>query len=89
MLFFSWGRMRGIQVLASVTNFLKELRRRNVFKVGVAYAIIAWLLMQLLMKVGVCGGGTTWNMTSLLNQLVMNLNSRQCWQKSKLTWPSS
>jgi TolB-like protein/class 3 adenylate cyclase/Tfp pilus assembly protein PilF len=29
------------------TNFWQELRRRNVFKVGVTYAILAWLLMQL------------------------------------------
>jgi len=33
--------------LANITNFLRELRRRNVFKVGVAYAIVAWLLIQL------------------------------------------
>jgi TolB-like protein/Tfp pilus assembly protein PilF len=33
--------------LANITSFLKELRRRNVFKVGMAYAIVAWLLMQL------------------------------------------
>ena len=36
-----------IQVLANNTNFLGELRRRNVFKAGVTYAIVAWLLMQL------------------------------------------
>ena len=30
----------------NITNFLKELRRRNVFKVGVAYVIVAWLLLQ-------------------------------------------
>jgi TolB-like protein/class 3 adenylate cyclase/Tfp pilus assembly protein PilF len=29
------------------SNFWEELRRRNVFKVGVTYAILAWLLMQL------------------------------------------
>ena len=33
--------------MASVTNFLKELRRRNVFKVGVAYGIVAWLIIQI------------------------------------------
>jgi hypothetical protein len=27
-------------------SFLVELKRRNVFKVGVAYAIGAWLLIQ-------------------------------------------
>ncbi len=28
-------------------NFFAELRRRNVFRVGIAYAITAWLLLQL------------------------------------------
>src|SRR5450755_1680234 len=27
-------------------NFLAELRRRNVYKVAVAYAIVSWLLIQ-------------------------------------------
>ncbi len=27
-------------------NFLAELKRRNVYKVAVAYAIVAWLLIQ-------------------------------------------
>ena len=27
-------------------NFLTELKRRNVYKVGVAYLVVAWLLMQ-------------------------------------------
>ena len=30
-----------------VGRFLQELRRRNVFKVGIAYAISAWLLLQI------------------------------------------
>jgi hypothetical protein len=28
-------------------NFLSELKRRNVYKVAVAYAVIAWLLIQM------------------------------------------
>ncbi|MGI8481843.1 MAG: tetratricopeptide repeat protein, partial [Chthoniobacterales bacterium] len=28
-------------------NFLAELKRRNVYKVAVAYAVVAWLLMQI------------------------------------------
>ena len=28
-------------------SFFKELKRRNVFKVGIAYIIIAWVLMQI------------------------------------------
>ena len=27
-------------------SLIKELKRRNVFRVGVAYVIIAWLLLQ-------------------------------------------
>ncbi len=27
-------------------NFFAELKRRNVYKVAIAYAIVAWLLMQ-------------------------------------------
>ena len=29
-----------------MNSFITELKRRNVFKVGVAYAIVAWLLIQ-------------------------------------------
>lgn len=28
-------------------SFFKELKRRNVFRVGIAYALLAWLLMQI------------------------------------------
>ncbi len=27
-------------------NFLAELKRRNVYKVAVAYVVVAWLLIQ-------------------------------------------
>ena len=27
-------------------NFLAELKRRNVYKVAIAYGVVAWLLMQ-------------------------------------------
>jgi hypothetical protein len=27
-------------------SFFAELKRRNVYKVAVAYAVVAWLLMQ-------------------------------------------
>src|SRR5438874_1763802 len=29
-----------------IANFFSELKRRNVYKVAVAYAVIAWLLIQ-------------------------------------------
>jgi RNA polymerase sigma factor (sigma-70 family) len=30
----------------NLTKFFAELKRRNVYKVGIAYAVVAWLLMQ-------------------------------------------
>jgi len=30
-----------------MSSILTELKRRNVFRVGVAYSIVAWLLIQL------------------------------------------
>ena len=32
----------------SNTSFLEELKRRNVYKVGIAYGIAAWLLLQVI-----------------------------------------
>jgi hypothetical protein len=29
------------------TNFFTELKRRNVYKVAIAYAVVTWLLMQI------------------------------------------
>jgi hypothetical protein len=30
----------------NLSNFFDELKRRNRYKVGVAYAVIAWLLLE-------------------------------------------
>jgi TolB-like protein/Tfp pilus assembly protein PilF len=35
----------------NLRNFLGELKRRNVYKVAIAYAVIAWLLMQIATQV--------------------------------------
>ncbi len=32
-------------------NFLAELKRRNVYKVAVAYVVVAWLLIQIATQV--------------------------------------
>ncbi len=37
--------------LAGIANLLEELRRRNVFRVGAAYGIVAWLLIQIVVSV--------------------------------------
>jgi len=34
-----------------ILNFLSELKRRNVYKVAVAYAVVAWLLIQIATQV--------------------------------------
>ncbi len=44
-------------------KFLTELKRRNVYKVAIAYAVVAWLLMQIAsqifrsskFRIGPCG----------------------------------
>ena len=36
----------GANVLPGMNGFFAELRRRNVYKVAIAYAIVAWLLIQ-------------------------------------------
>ena len=35
----------------NVTNFFGELKRRNVYKVAVAYAVVGWLLIQVATQV--------------------------------------
>ncbi len=30
-----------------MNSFFRELKRRNVYKVAVAYAVVAWLLIQI------------------------------------------
>src|ERR1044072_5533162 len=44
-----WHRARGRvtkRSLASSMNFFSELKRRNVYKVAVAYAVVGWLVVQ-------------------------------------------
>ncbi len=35
----------------NLSNFFAELKRRNVYKVAVAYAVVAWLLIQIATQV--------------------------------------
>src|SRR6266700_3201341 len=37
--------------MMNAKQFFTELRRRNVYKVAVAYAVVAWLLMQIATQV--------------------------------------
>src|SRR5262245_23753137 len=38
--------LRGKEAV-NLTKILAELKRRNVYKVAIAYAVVAWLLMQI------------------------------------------
>jgi len=35
----------------NLKKFFAELKRRNVYKVAIAYAVVAWLLMQIATQV--------------------------------------
>ncbi|WP_420434196.1 hypothetical protein [Hyphobacterium sp.] len=43
-----------------MTNFLSELRRRNVFRVAAAYLVVGWLVMQVAATVGDAAGLPGW-----------------------------
>lgn len=47
-------------------SLIKELKRRNVFKVGVAYVVIAWLIAQVLQLVFESFGNPEWVMKTVL-----------------------
>src|SRR5437868_12329275 len=41
----------GVSQMTSGSGFLHELRRRHVFRVAVAYAVVGWLLIQIATQV--------------------------------------
>ena len=52
-------------------NFIEELKRRNVFRVGIAYVIISWLLAQVADLMLENFGAPDWVMKSFLGFLIM------------------
>jgi len=54
-------------------SLFNELRRRNVFRVGIVYAIVAWLLAQVLELVLDSFGAPTWVMKTVLVLLAAGL----------------
>ncbi len=54
-------------------SFLEELRRRNVFKVGLAYMAMAWLLLQVGDTVFPAFGAPAWALRALIVFLVAGL----------------
>ena len=54
-------------------SFFNELKRRNVFKVGIAYIVIAWLVAQVLQLVFESFGTPAWVMKTVLVLLATGL----------------
>jgi len=53
-----------------MTNFLVELRRRNVFRVTAAYLVVGWLVMQVVATIGSAAGLPDWTDSLALVLLV-------------------
>ncbi|MDH3903199.1 MAG: hypothetical protein OES90_08265, partial [Xanthomonadales bacterium] len=54
-------------------SFFNELKRRNVFRVGVAYVVVAWLVAQVLQLVFESFGTPDWVMKTILVLLATGL----------------
>jgi TolB-like protein/Tfp pilus assembly protein PilF len=54
-------------------SFFNELKRRNVFKVGIAYVVVAWLVAQVLQLVFESFGTPDWAIKSVLVLLATGL----------------
>ncbi len=54
-----------------MANFLAELKRRNIYRVGAAYAVVAWVLLQLAANVAPILDLPTWIARTVLLLLVM------------------
>jgi len=63
----AWPDPRGLRPLsAKIFWFFQELRRRQVFKVGAAYAVSAWVIVQLAQTLSEDGAIPTGTATNLL-----------------------
>jgi adenylate cyclase len=47
-------------------SFLNELKRRSIFKVGATYAVLAWLLIQIIDTVLQTFGAPEWKMQTIM-----------------------
>ncbi len=59
-----------VYILAGMSGFFTELRRRNVFRVAAAYAVIAWILVEVLSTVLPMFGVPEWVLRVLVILLV-------------------
>ena len=61
---------------------LKELKRRNVFRVAIAYLITAWLLLQVVDLVLENINSPDWMMLTMKSTLTRPRYSKTSWQAS-------
>ena len=54
-------------------SFFTELKRRNVFKVGIAYTIVAWLLIQVTSTVAPALHLPDWTLTFIVYLTIIGL----------------
>jgi hypothetical protein len=57
-------------------NFFAELKRRNVYKVAIAYAVVAWLLMQIATQLFPFLEIPDWAIRLVIMLLALNLPKR-------------
>ena len=61
-----------------MASFFTELKRRNVFKVGVAYVIVAWIVMQVADVITQNLGLPTWFPQIVTSLLILGLGLADC-----------
>jgi hypothetical protein len=60
----------------SARNFFAELKRRNVYRVAVAYAVVSWLVIQVAATIFPAFGAPAWVMKAIISLLASAL----CWR---------
>ena len=55
----------------NLSNFLSELKRRNVYKVAVAYAVAGWALSQGIAQVFPIFDVPNWGVTGIMQAIVV------------------
>ena len=74
-------RAEGVEVIVMKTgNFFAELKRRNVYKVAVAYAVVAWLLIQAGSILVPDFRSPAWVMKVFVAWWPSGFRSRWCWR---------
>ena len=59
-----------------MSSFFRELKRRNVYKVAVAYAVVAWLLIQVTTQTFPFFEIPNWAVRRIVLALVIGFRSR-------------